>query len=174
MNGHRDLYIRAMLVSPSHAVNSTICDILSAASISIDQETSATRAAAKAVEQRIPVVLMTPDTDWQGFITLVSKDPGRPSTILLLPTFNASLWATALQAGVFEALPLQSDRDRLIATVVAAFRRWERLQLVRAALDQNPLAHSGAESDSSIDASALREAPASTPIHPGFGWTQSE
>ena len=174
MNGHRDLFVRAILVSPSRVVNSTVCDVLSGAGIGVEYETSATRAAAKAVEQRIPVVMMTPDTDWQEFISLVNKDAGRPSTILLLPAFDAALWAAALQAGAFEALPMQSDRDRVVATVVAAFRRWERLQLVRAALDQNPLAHSGAESDLSSDASGRPAGPAETPVHPGFGWMQSE
>ncbi|HYO82397.1 MAG TPA: hypothetical protein VES20_13420 [Bryobacteraceae bacterium] len=142
MSQQQHHYITAMFVSPLGSFHTSLASVLSNANVVLDHEASAERALNRIRTEQLPVVLLTWETDWHVFVARLREMAHRPSLILLLAHSDPALWAEALQAGFVEAIPVQSDCDRLLAAVSAAYRRWQRLQLVRAALDQNPMANS--------------------------------
>lgn len=137
------LSIRILLVSDSRALHAALTGVLSRAGIDVDLSPSVDRAMAHLSDGCIPVVLISSEMDWLHLLRRASDLPEVPSTIVLLNAFDAALWATALQQGAFDAIPINAGQDRLFDTVRSGFRRWERRGLVRAALSQNPLYGSG-------------------------------
>ena len=138
--GTYELHTHVMLISalPCHFVS--LRDVLNAAKITLHRTTSV-RAAMPVLKQfPIPVVLISSECDWHGAIEQLDDSVGRPAVVVLLPQDDPQQWAEALKSGAFEAVSFGVRRDRLLWTVSAAYRRWERRQLVRAALADNRVA----------------------------------
>ena len=138
-----ELHISALLVTKAEAIYRSVAQAVAPAKVSVRWEPEPAPAADAAREEQFPVVMVSADADWRGLLRALEDESMKPSVVLLCPSFNAELWTEALNRGAFEALSLSADRDRLIWTLGSAYRRWERNQLVRAALMQNPYAHVG-------------------------------
>src|SRR5690348_15065062 len=105
--------LKAMLVTTSRIVQVAVTDVLRSANITCDCRTNARGAAAAAMHDDTPVVILTADLDWREFVTHLRGCRNCPNIILLMAGSDAALWADALQAGVFEALSVDVDRQRL-------------------------------------------------------------
>ena len=133
--------IGALLLSRSPALHTALARVLSTAAVDLDCVIDVERAIATLKRDCLPVVLIPSESNWHDLLHQIRELPDCPSVVVLLNAFDAEMWASALQQGAFEAVPVNAERDRLIDTVRRGFQRWERRRLVRAALDQNPLSH---------------------------------
>jgi hypothetical protein len=88
-------------------------------------------------------VLVSTDVDWRRVLRAFGSEDTHPSVLVLLPSFDAAIWSEALKLGAVDATAISVEHERLLWTVAAAYRRWERKQLVRAATSKNPLARAG-------------------------------
>jgi hypothetical protein len=136
-----DLHISALLVSKAETLFLSIAQAVASVDVQLRWGKDAADGIAIAREARMPVVLAACDSDWRRVTCELSSDEIKPSVIVLSPRFERALWPEALNLGAFEVLAMSDGRDRLLWTVAAGYRSWERKQLVKAALMQNPYAH---------------------------------
>ena len=138
--GTYELHTNVMLISGLPCDFGSLRDMLRGAKVTLHRSASV-RAAIPVLRQvPVPVVLVTSECDWRGAIEQFDDSVGRPAVVVLLPRDDPHQWAEALKSGAFEAISFGVRRDRLLWTVTAAYRRWERRQLVRAALADNRVA----------------------------------
>lgn len=136
-----ELRFTVVLIAPSSQIRDGIAQALSGSGVKVLHEPDAQNGIATARACGVPVVLVTTDVNWRQIVIELDRDEMRPSVIVVLSGTDSRLWAEALNAGAFDACTVSGDRKRFLWTLASAYRRWERKQLVRAALLDNPLGH---------------------------------
>ena len=159
--GTYELHTHVMLISGLPCDFGSLRDMLRAAKVTLHRSASVRAAIPMLRQVPVPVVLVTSECDWRGAIEQFDDSVGRPAVVVLLPRDDPQQWAEALKSGAFEAISFGVRRDRLLWTVTAAYRRWERRQLVRAALADNRVAirEDGIGEDASRDDATNQQRP---------------
>lgn len=86
------------------------------------------------------IVICTPEKDWRSYVDATTGgDDVTPPVILLTTVADPAMWASAIEAGVFDVVLTTARQTELAAVVEKAWARWLRMRLVREALRQNPL-----------------------------------
>jgi AmiR/NasT family two-component response regulator len=132
------LQFEVLAVSASKPIHAALRHIADSVDLKLLHESEPETGIAVAKRDRIPVVLVATDVDWRHVVRSLSSEEVRSSVVVLMPCMDPMLWCEALTLGAFDAIGTSTDRETLLATLANAYRRWERYQLVRAALLQNP------------------------------------
>jgi hypothetical protein len=137
VSGVRNPSVRALAITRSESLWNDLAQRLAGTGVLLRRETCPERGVALAVAQDLPVVLVAEDSDWRYTARLLEQRSSGPNLIALLPSVDPTLWAEAVQAGMFEVLPLDVDGGRLAWVLLMAQKRWKREQVVSAARSRN-------------------------------------